>query len=103
MKKVVLLSLLLLTPEAATASSTAAWARLGADVRQRCSAETRLRGATTSDPVVFSDLSGKVAMLVAGVLSRKGGRPVRVSYLCLYDRRTGRAEVQEAGDWRAAR
>lgn len=104
MKRCALLSfLLLLTPGAVTASSTEAWAKLTADAKARCAAESHLLRPSTSAPIVFSDTAGKVALLVTGSFPQKGLRGVQGSYLCLYDRRTGRAEVQEARGWRAIR
>ncbi len=98
-----LLPLLLLIPSAGNASSTGAWAKLAADARARCSAESRLVRLTTSAPLVFSDDRGQVALLVTGAFPQKGLRGVQGSYLCLYDRRSGRVEVQEAKGWQAAR
>nr|AGU11822.1 hypothetical protein [uncultured organism] len=101
MSKHALLSLLLLLPSAANASSTGAWAKLAAEAKARCSAESRLLRPSTSAPLVFSDDNGQVALLVTGAFPQRGLRGVQGSYLCLYDRRTGKAEVQEAKGWRA--
>jgi hypothetical protein len=90
-------------PSAGYASSTGAWAKLAADAKARCSAESHLARPSTSAPLVFSDDRGQVALLVTGAFSQKGLRGVQGSYLCLYDRRSRRAEVQEAKGWRAAR
>jgi hypothetical protein len=103
MIKRVLLPLLLLMPGAGNASSTSAWSKLAAQAKARCSAESRLLRPSTSAPLVFSDGTAQVAVLVTGEFSQRGLQGVRGSYLCLYDRRNGKAEVQEAKGWREAR
>lgn len=102
MIKRALLPLLLLMPGAGNASSTSAWSKLAAEAKARCAAESRLLRPSTSAPLVFSDGTGQVALLVTGEFPQKGLRGVKGSYLCLYDRRHGRADVQEAKGWREA-
>lgn len=91
------------TNPAAQASSPAAWTQHEKDTRQACAAASNLK-----DPVVhphavlFDDAVGIDARLVTGAWKPAHMKGARTVMLCLYDRRTRRASVQEAIGWRDA-
>ncbi|QNE33454.1 hypothetical protein F1C10_10830 [Sphingomonas sp. NBWT7] len=78
----------------ALASSDAAWAQFNTRVTKACIAASGMRGARVSSIVGFDDRVGMVAMLVNG----QGRKP---AMLCLYNKRTRTAYVDEASGWRA--
>ncbi|RIX97992.1 hypothetical protein D3218_18085 [Aureimonas flava] len=83
-------------PGAASASSPDAWAEFEARVVQACRAASGLREPRASAIVGFDDRAGMVAVLVSD--RGRGGAAPR---LCLYDKRTRQAHVDEAPGWRA--
>ncbi len=92
---------LLATP--AMASSTAAWDQMSSLAQLRCIQASHFRDAHASDPIVFSDDSALVAVLVNGTFPQVAMHGRKGANLCVYSRRTDRAEVQEAMGWHAAR
>ena len=91
------------TYPAAEASSTAAWAQLEKDAATACATASNLK-----DPVVhpatarFDDTVGLDARLVTGAWKPAHMKGAKTVMLCLYDRKTRRASVQEAAEWRGA-
>ena len=91
------------TNPSAQASSPAAWTQHEKDTRQACAAASNLK-----DPVVhphavlFDDAVGIDARLVTGAWKPAHMKGARTVMLCLYDRKTRRASVQEAIEWRDA-
>ncbi|HLZ78445.1 MAG TPA: hypothetical protein VKQ09_03825 [Sphingomonas sp.] len=83
----------------ALASSPAAWAAHNVAVRNACAKASGLSGAAASAPVRFDDRSGQDVVLVTGRYTQRGlkGRPATM--LCLYDRRSKRAAVEDAAAW----
>ncbi len=80
----------------ASASGDQAWAAFNARVAKSCLAASGLRNARPSTIVGFDDRAGMVAMLVS---DRTRGS--NVSRLCLYNKRTRVAFVDEADGWSA--
>lgn len=78
------------------ASSTKAWSAFNAQVTRACVAASGIRNPRASVIVGFDDRTGKVAMLVS---DRTRGSTA--SKLCLYDKRTKRAYVDDADMWSA--
>jgi hypothetical protein len=88
---------------AAPASSPAAWTQLEKDAATACATASNLK-----DPVVhpatvrFDDTAGLDARLVTGAWKPAHMKGAKTVMLCLYDRKTRRAHVQEAAEWRSA-
>lgn len=96
-----LLSALSLLAAPALASSPAAWKAHDAKARDVCVAAVGLRDARASAPVLFSDAVGRTALLVTGAWPQAHMKGRRGTVLCLYDRRSGKAEAAEAAGWSA--
>lgn len=86
----------LVSGTSANASTDRAWAAFNAKVTRACVTASRLRNARPSTIVGFDDRVGKVAMLVS---DRTRGSAA--SKLCLYDKRTQKAFVDDAESWSA--
>lgn len=86
----------LLPHSAAHASSDKAWAAFNARVTRACVAASGIRNPRPSVIVGFDDRVGKVAMLVSD-----RARGSAASKLCLYDKRTQQAFVDDAETWSA--
>lgn len=88
---------------AALASSPAAWAQHDKETQRACAAASDLK-----DPVVhptavlFDDTVGYDARLVTGTWKPAHMKGAKALMLCLFDRKTRRAVVQDAEVWRAA-
>lgn len=80
----------------AGASGDAAWREFHARVTRACVAASGIRNHRASTIVGFDDRAGMVAMLVS---DRTRGSSM--SKLCLFDKRTRRAHVDEAEMWSA--
>ena len=93
--------LLVAIPMAAHAATAAAWAASARAGRAACVAAADLARPTVSAPISFSDRVGRDAMLVRGTYKQRFMKGARGTMLCLYDRRTRRAEAVEAKDWSA--
>ena len=103
MRTLILTGMLAMLASPALASSPDAWAQLYRQAGQRCVAASRLKNAQASKPIVFSDASGQLAMLVTGTFPQRHMKGASGTSLCLYDRRSKTAQVEEAGNWRAER
>ena len=98
-----LLALLVLAAGPARASSPGAWTAHDDAVRRACTAASGLRAPRTSAPVPFSDATGaRTAVLVTGGWPQARLRGRTGAMLCLFDRRSGKAEAVEATGWTAA-
>ena len=80
------------------ASSPDAWAKLQQRAERACIASSAYIRPRVSQPIIFSDTNGQVALLVTGSLWQRS-RLLKVSGLCLFNRRTGLVEVQESQGW----
>lgn len=86
----------------ALASTPAAMAQGLSEAKLACRKASDFRNAATvGTPVLFSDASGKTAVLVTGLWRPQHMKGARGTMLCLYDRATRIAEVQEAKRWSA--
>lgn len=87
----------------ALAASTAAWEKGMSQATRACQKASNLKNAAiVGQPILFSDDSGKTALLVTGRWRPAHMRNARATMLCLYDRRTRKAEAQEALRWSVA-
>lgn len=98
MKARLLAGLLLAAP--AAASSPAAWAAHDKAAAAACITASGLKAARASKPVLLSDSVG-TAILISGIYPQKFMRNARGTMLCIYDRRTRKAEAVEAKGWTA--
>jgi hypothetical protein len=90
---------LLLAPMSAGASSPKAWADLQQKAERACIAASGVGRPRVSNPVIFDDRVGTVALLVTGFASRRQLGGPSVTKLCLFDRRNGRVATEEAQGW----
>ena len=97
----ILASLLPTIPMSARASTDAAWGASTKAGRAACIASANLARPAVSAPLNFSDQTGRDAFLVRGMYKQRFMKRARGTMLCLYDRRTHRAEVVEAKGWTA--
>jgi hypothetical protein len=82
---------------AASASSPAAWNQMNQRVNRACVAMSGLaRPELIAAQISFSDAIGTEVRMLRGMQGRQVKR-----VLCAYNRRTGRAEVQDAPAWTA--
>ena len=102
MRKLIIVTLMLLASPAVASTPSAAAGMQRASARA-CRAASDLDAAKIVGRVGFSDDFGVEALLVGGTWRPRHMRGARATMLCLYDRRTRRAEVQEAKGWTAPR
>jgi hypothetical protein len=86
----------LLAAMPAAASTPAAWTAMYKAAERACTTSAGLRTPTVSPAVDFSDDIGKTALLVRGIYPQRFMKGATGTFLCLYDRRTKRAEAHEA-------
>lgn len=104
MRYLILAPMLLLGASAVQASDSASWNQFNRAVARTCTAASGLQSARTSSIVGFDDSLGKVATLVTGqqrIRVRGGWKLTTVKQLCIYDKRTKHAWVDEAAGWSA--
>lgn len=92
--------LALLLPAATLAATSAEWQRSNSDAARACRKAADLdEAAVAGAPIIFSDDSALTALLVTGRWRPAHMKGARATLLCLFDRRSRRAEVQEASGW----
>ena len=80
----------------ATASSPTAWAQMNTRANRACVAMSGLaRPELLAKKISYSDVIGMEVRQIRGFDNR--GRMKRI--LCAYNRTTGRAEIQDGGNW----
>ncbi len=92
-----------LLTEPVVASTPSAWAELKRRAERTCTSASRLASPRVSNPVIFDDRSGQVALLVTGSLRGRNSGPTSITKLCLFDRMNGKAALEEAIGWRGPR
>ncbi len=85
-------ALLLASTQLANASSGAAWDALYAKANGTCIGQSRMDTPEASAPVVFNDSIGKVAVLLRGTVGKSKSK---VNLICLYDKKSGKAAIEE--------
>lgn len=97
MTRILLLSGFLLTMLAATAdaATTRSYSKLDRQTSAACIAASGLRAATVGTVVRFSDGFLMDARIVTGTYPQPHMKGAKGTMLCLYNRRTKRAETQE--------
>ncbi|MEP6786394.1 MAG: hypothetical protein ABI898_11720 [Sphingomonadales bacterium] len=99
MPKIVTVAALGLMATSASASTPAAWNQMNQRVNRACIAMSGLsRPQLLAKKISFSDTIGTEVRMIRG--ADKRGRMQRL--LCAYNRKSGRAEVQEADVWNGA-
>lgn len=73
------------------ASSDKSWDALFAKVNGTCIGLSRMNTPVASAPVVFDDVTGKIAMLLRGSV----GKAKNINLMCLYDKKSGKASIAE--------
>ena len=99
MHRLITLAILLSVSQPVLASSPDAWAQLRKQAERSCLAASGFRRPRVSRPIIFDDSVGVVAMLVAGDFKQTRLQGATGTNLCLYNRRTRRAAVEEAKGW----
>jgi hypothetical protein len=84
--------LILAVTVGANASSGKSWDALFAKASGTCIGKSGMVTPEASSPVVFEDSVGKVAILLR---ESAGKGKATKNLLCLYDKQTGRASIQE--------
>jgi len=96
MKRIVIAATLILaTACSASASSDEAWKALFAKANGTCIGQSRMNTPEASAPVVFDDSVGKVAILLKGSIGKGKSKVQNVNMICLYDKKTGKASIEE--------
>ncbi|WP_313198133.1 hypothetical protein [Rhizobium sp.] len=80
------------TAAVANASSDSAWNALFAKANGTCIGQSRMDTPEASAPVVFDDSVGKIAVMLRG---KVGKNKPTVNLICLYDKKTGKASLEE--------
>jgi hypothetical protein len=88
---------LLATP--AAASSPSAWRQLQQQAERSCISASTLVRPRVSNMVVFDDATGVLALLVSGAPRQGKLKGTIGANLCLSDRKTKKASVEEAKGW----
>ena len=101
MRHLISLAVLFALHSPASASTPAAWAALEREAKRSCLAASELRRPHVSRAVIFDDTVGKLVLVITGTYAEPRLRGVRGTNLCLYDRRTRKAAVEEAKGWSA--
>lgn len=89
-----MLAAVIATP--ALASTPSSWSAMHLAARRACIAAAGLRAPSVSEAVDFPDTSAKTALLVRGTYTQRFMKGASGTFLCLYDRRTKKAEAMEA-------
>ncbi|HET8611659.1 MAG TPA: hypothetical protein VFL92_02720 [Sphingomonas sp.] len=99
MMRITIAALALLAAAPAAASTPSAWAKERAAAAQACQKASGLINARASAPIAFPDRWHMDAMLVSGLWPQHHMKRKAATMLCLYDRRTHHAAVEDAAAW----
>ncbi|KQV82704.1 hypothetical protein [Rhizobium sp. Root1220] len=88
-------SLVLASAVSVEASSGKSWDALFAKVNGTCIGQSGMDTPEASAPIVFDDATGKIAVLLRGSLGKGKAKVNNVNLMCLYDKKTGRASIEE--------
>ncbi len=84
------------------ASTAKAIERGNRDALSACLKAAELRDAASfGKPLMFSDRTRQTALLITGRSRARHMKGAKMKMVCLYDRRSHKAEVQEAEGWTA--
>lgn len=96
---IALAAALVVTSQPASASTPGEWAKLEWRAKQSCMAASNYRRPSVSNPAVFNDRVGIVAMLVSGTYRQAHMKAAKGTSLCLFNRKLGTAVVEEVTGW----
>lgn len=103
MLKILSSLLFLAVASVASASTPAAWAKLDQEVTRKCIEASEYRRPRVSNPIVFDDKNGNVALIVMGIYPQSRIKGATGTSLCLYNRNTRIVVLEEASGWSASR
>jgi hypothetical protein len=83
----------------AAASTPAAWKKLQQQAERSCIEASDLGRPRVSNMIVFDDKVGVVAILVTGMFRQPRLKGASGTNLCLYNRLTRKAAIEEAKGW----
>jgi hypothetical protein len=87
----------------ASASTPAAWQQLQKQAERGCISASAFARPRVSDMIVFDDTTEVVALLVSGTFRQRHMKGATGTNLCLYNRKTKKAVVEEAKGWKDGR
>jgi hypothetical protein len=99
MRRLAVLAAASLLAAPASASTPAAWRQLQQQAERGCIAASGLARPRVSNMIVFDDATGVVALLVSGTYRQRHMKGATGTNLCLYNRKTRKAAVEEAQGW----
>jgi hypothetical protein len=99
MRPTTLLAAASLIAAPASASTPAAWQRLQQQAERACISASAFGRPRVSNMIVFDDATGVVALLVTGMYRQPHMKGASGTNLCLYNRLTKKAAVEEAKGW----
>lgn len=99
MRRLSVLLCLSLLPAPVAASTPAAGLQLQRQAERSCVAASGFNRPRVSNMVVFDDSTGLVAILVSGAYRQPHIKGAAGTNLCLYNRKTRKAVVEEAKGW----
>ncbi len=87
----------------ASGSTPEAWKQMQRQAERACIKASALARPRVSNMIVFDDATGVAALLVTGTYPQAHMKGAAGTNLCLYNRRTKKAAVEEARGWRDLR
>jgi hypothetical protein len=87
----------------AAASTPQAWRQLQREAERSCIEASAFGRPRVSNMIVFDDAAGVVAILVTGTYRQPHMKGASGTNLCLYNRKTRKAAVEEAKGWQERR
>ena len=99
MRNFLIISALLLTAQGVSASTPRAWDHLQRKAERSCIAASEFKRPRVSNAIIYDDSVGMIALLVTGTFPQAHMKGAAGTNLCLYNRLTKKAVVQEAKGW----
>jgi hypothetical protein len=99
MSRIIILAAFGLLAAPASASTPAAWQQLQEQAQRGCAAASTFARPKFGKMIIFDDATGLVAFLVSGTYRQRHMNGAAGTDLCLYNRKTGKAVVEEARGW----
>ncbi len=103
MHRLMILATAALLAAPASASTPAAWQQLQKQAERGCISASAFARPRVSDMIVFDDTTEVVALLVSGTFRQRHMKGATGTNLCLYNRKTKKAVVEEAKGWKDGR
>ncbi len=103
MHRLMILATAALLAAPASASTPAAWQQLQKQAERGCISASAFARPRLSNMIVFDDTTEVVALLVSGTFRQRHMKGATGTNLCLYNRKTKKAVVEEAKGWKDSR